>query len=79
MEAKATADYLAQLDSKLKLKQKELEAHIAIKPKSVEQPNNLSLEQQAAYAEISVDLEKQRAFLSETDSRSLRIKSGRRH
>jgi hypothetical protein len=30
LEGKSTADYVAQLDAKLKLKQKELEAHASL-------------------------------------------------
>jgi hypothetical protein len=64
LEAKGTADYAAQLDGKLKLKQKELEAHIANKPAVVAQPNNLTPEQQAAYAGIGTELDKERAALA---------------
>jgi predicted ATPase len=63
-EAKGTADYAAQLEAKLKLKRQELEAHDAIKPAPVEQPANLSPEQQAAYADVAGDLEKERAALA---------------
>lgn len=64
LEAKGSPDFAAQLDAKLKLKQKELEAHAAIKPAAVEKPNNLTAEQQAAYAQISGELEKERGILS---------------
>ena len=63
LEAKGTTDYAAQLDAKLKLKQKELDAHFANKPAVVEQPNNLTLEQQTVYAGIAGELEKERAVL----------------
>ena len=46
---KGTPDYAAQLEAKLKLKRQELEAHGANKPAAVEQPTNLSPEQQAVY------------------------------
>lgn len=68
LEAKSTADYSAQLDSKLKLKQKELEAHIANKPPAVAQPNNLTPEQQSAYASIGAELDKERSTLSSLET-----------
>jgi uncharacterized coiled-coil protein SlyX len=40
LETRGTVEYAAQLDSKLRLKQKDLEAHEANKPVVVEQPNN---------------------------------------
>jgi predicted ATPase len=64
LEGKGTTDYAAQLDAKLKLKQSELEAHATITPPVVEQPNNLTNEQQTVYAGIAGDLEKERATLS---------------
>lgn len=64
LEAKGTSDYAAQLDAKLKLKQKELEAHVANKPVVVEQPNNLTPEQKTVYAGIAGELEKERGALS---------------
>jgi hypothetical protein len=64
LEGKGTADYAAQLDARLKLKQKELEAHEANKPAAVDQPINLTPEQQAENAEIAGELEKERAALA---------------
>ena len=64
LETKGTADYAAQLDAKLKLKQKELEAHDANKPAPVEKPNNLTPEQQAVNAQIAGELEKERTTLA---------------
>lgn len=69
LEAKDTADYAAQLDAKLKLKQKELEAHEANKPAVVDQPTNLTPEQQAANAKIAGELDKERAALSAIETR----------
>lgn len=69
LEAKGTADNLAQLDANLKLKQKELEAHAAIKPAPVEKPNNLTPEQQEAYAQIAGELEKERGGLSAVEAK----------
>lgn len=69
LEAKGTADYAAQLDAKLKLKQKELEAHTVNKPLVVEQPNNLTPEQQAAYALVAGELEKERAALESVEAK----------
>jgi predicted ATPase len=63
LEVKGTADYAAQLEARLKLKRKELEAHDANKPTPVEKPNNLSEEQQAVFAEIAGELEKERTTL----------------
>src|SRR5262249_46578945 len=67
LEVKGTVDYAAQLDAKLKLKQKELEAHEANKPAAVDQPSNLTPEQQAANAEVAVELDKERATLATID------------
>lgn len=64
LEAKGTVDYAAQLDAKLRLKQKELEAHEANKPAVVDQPTNLTPEQQVANAKIAGELDKERAALS---------------
>lgn len=63
LEAKGTVDYAAQLDGKIKLKRKELEAHEANKPTPVEKPNNLNAEQQAVYANIGGKLENERTML----------------
>ncbi len=63
LEAKGTVDYASQLDGKLRLKRKELEAHDANKPIPVEKPNNLNAEQQAVYAQIGGELEKERTAL----------------
>ena len=64
LEVKGTADYAAQLEAKLKLKRQELEAHDAIKPTPVEQPTNLSPEQQAIYAQVAEELGKERTTLA---------------
>jgi predicted ATPase len=64
LEVKGTADYAAQLEAKLKLKRQEMEAHEAIKPATVEQPTNLSPEQQAVYARVAGELEKERTTLA---------------
>jgi predicted ATPase len=63
LEFKGTADFAAQIDSKFRLKQKELEAHIAGKPAAVEQPNNLTDVQKTVYAGITAELETERATL----------------
>jgi|CXWL01.1.fsa_nt_gi predicted ATPase len=63
LEVKGTADHTAQLDGKLKLKRKELEAHDVNKPTPIEKPNNLNAEQQAVYAQIAGELEKERTTL----------------
>jgi predicted ATPase len=67
LEGKATADHAAQLEAKLKLKQKELEAHAANTPVSVEQPSSLPPEQQASYSEIAGQLDKERAALIDVE------------
>ncbi len=64
LEAKASLEFVTQLSSKLQLKRKELEAHIVNKPALVEQPANPTAEQQAAYAQVAGDLDKERAALS---------------
>lgn len=68
LEAKGTADYAAQLEARLKLKQKELEAHETNKPAAVEKPNNLTPEQQAANAQIAGELDKERAALAAVET-----------
>ena len=69
LEGKGTADFAAQLKGKLNLKQQELNAHIASKPAVVEQPNNLTPEQQVVYAGIAGDLEKERALLADLETK----------
>jgi predicted ATPase len=64
LEAKDTPDFTAQLDGKFKLKQKELDAHVASKPAVVEQPSNLTHEQKTAYVGITADLDQQRLALA---------------
>jgi predicted ATPase len=68
LEAKSTLGFAAQLDSKLNLKQQELNAHIAGKPVTVEQPNNLTAEQQTAFATIGGELEEERASLARLET-----------
>jgi hypothetical protein len=68
LEAKATPDYAAQLDARLRQKRQELEAQLANKPAPVEQPTNLGPEQQAAYDEIAAELAKERAALAEVEA-----------
>jgi len=63
LEAKSTADYAAQLEAKLKFKQKELEAHVAIKPAAVEKPNNLTTDEQGAHAQIAGEMDTERSAL----------------
>ncbi len=62
-ESKTTPDHLAHLQSSLKLKQKELEAHIANKPPVIEQPNNVTEEQKVANQAIQAQLEEERKNL----------------
>jgi predicted ATPase len=63
-ESKTTPDHLAHLQSSLKLKQKELEAHIANKPPVIEQPNNVTEEQKVANQAIQAQLEEERKKLT---------------
>jgi ABC-type lipoprotein export system ATPase subunit len=56
LEAKSTKDHFIQLDGRLKLKHKELEAHSVNKPNVVAQPNNLTPEQQIANAGVGAEL-----------------------
>jgi ABC-type lipoprotein export system ATPase subunit len=69
LEAKGTAEFAAQLDGKFKMKQQELNAHLASKPIAVEQPNNLTAEQQMVYAGIAGDLEKEQASLADLENK----------
>jgi hypothetical protein len=69
LEAKGTAEFAAQLDGKFKMKQQELNAHLASKPIAVEQPNNLTSEQQMVYAGIAGDLEKEQASLADLENK----------
>lgn len=68
LEAKGTMDYTAQVDAKLKLKQKEFEALEANKPAAVDQPSNLTSDQQAASAEIAAELDKERGALAAVET-----------
>ncbi len=63
-EVKTTPEHLAQLQSSLNLKQKELEAHIANKPQVVEQPSNVTEEQKSANQAIQTQLEEERNILA---------------
>jgi ABC-type lipoprotein export system ATPase subunit len=63
-ETKTTPEHLAQLQSSLKLKQKELDAHIANKPEVVVQPSNATDEQKAANQAIQNQLEEERKNLA---------------
>jgi ABC-type lipoprotein export system ATPase subunit len=67
LEAKSTADFAAQLGSHLRLKQQELEAHLAVQPAAVEQPHDMPPEQQAVHDQIATQLTAERASLSNLD------------
>lgn len=69
LEAKATPDYAAQLDGKLKLKRQELEAHDGIKPVPIEQPSNPTPEQQAEVAAVGAELDKERTLLKDLETK----------
>lgn len=69
LEEKATPDYAAQLEAKLKLKQQELKAHQENKPAKVEQPANVSVEQKAEYDAVAAKLATERATLNEIDTK----------
>ena len=69
LEDKATADHVAQLEAKLKLKQQELKAHQENKPATVEQPGSVSAEQKAAYDAVFVKLTTERATLNDLDAK----------
>ena len=68
LESKASDESVAQLDAQRKLKAKELEVHLATVPAVVEQPTNLSEEQQAAAAEIASQLDAERTALAAVDA-----------
>lgn len=67
-EAKTTPEHLSQLQSNLKLKQKELEAHIANKPQVVEQPSNVTDELKAANEAIQTQLEEEHKNLAAVET-----------
>lgn len=67
-ETKTTPEHFAQLQSSLKLKQKELEAHIANKPHVVEQPSNVTDEEKAANEAIQSQLEEERKNLAAVET-----------
>lgn len=69
LEAKGTADHVAQLEAKLKLKQNELAVHVANKPTAVEKPNNFTPEKQAIYTQIAAALDKENAALADLDEK----------
>ncbi len=69
LEIKSTEDYAAQLNAMLKMKHKELDAHAANRPATVEQPNILIEEKKAAYNKIADKLEKERATRSDLETR----------
>ncbi len=68
LEAKGSLDHAAQLVAKQRLKAQELEAHLANRPAAVEQPTNLSEEQQELYTRIAAQLEQERADLAKLES-----------
>ena len=68
LEAKSTPDHAAQLDGQLKLKQKELEAHIANQPATVEKPNNLNAVEQQVYAGIAGEVENERTAFADLET-----------
>ncbi|MGH2395579.1 MAG: hypothetical protein ACRDFW_01030 [bacterium] len=78
LEVKGTADYATQLEAKLKLKQKELEAHVANKPAAVQKPNNLTAEQQAVYTQIARDLENECGGLSTLETQIAEHRAGQK-
>ncbi len=69
LEARATPEYAAQLDSQRALKAKELEAHVATKPAVVEQPNSLPPDQQQAAQAIADELAKERQTLADLEAK----------
>jgi energy-coupling factor transporter ATP-binding protein EcfA2 len=64
LEARATPEYGAQLASQRALRQKELEAHVAAKPVLVEQPGNLSADEQVAVKNVADALKGERDTLT---------------
>ena len=69
LEVKGSADNVAQLQGKLKAKEQELVAHNASEPAEVNEPANLTEEQQQAYATIAEELEKERAALNSLEAK----------
>ena len=69
LEEKATPAHSMQLDGLLKLKQQELKAHQENQPVKVEQPNNPSPEQKAAYDAIGGKLAGERTVLADLETK----------
>ncbi|WP_287313800.1 TrlF family AAA-like ATPase [Mesorhizobium sp.] len=63
LEERATPGYTAQLAALLQQKEQELRAHAATEPTKVEQPNNASPQEQAAYDEVAAQLAAERMTL----------------
>jgi hypothetical protein len=68
LEEKASPQHVAQLEAKLRLKQQELKAHTDNQPEKVEQPSNISPEQQAATEAVATSLANERATLEGLDT-----------
>ena len=69
LETKDSADNFAQLQTKLKLKEQELAAHVAAKPVAVVKPENLTKESQKVYANALDKLEKERGILARLETK----------
>ena len=63
LETKGSVDNAAKLESKHKLKEQELAAHVVAMPVAVEKPENLTKESQKVYANAFDKLEKERDIL----------------
>jgi ABC-type lipoprotein export system ATPase subunit len=68
LEGKATVEHTAQIESKRKQKQAELDAHIASQPPAAEKPSDPTPEQQEALTAITGDLGKERTVLAEIEA-----------
>jgi DNA repair exonuclease SbcCD ATPase subunit len=69
LEEKASPQHIAQLEARLRLRQQELKAHTGNQPEKVEQPSNISLEQQAATEVVATSLANERATLENLDTK----------
>ena len=68
LEAKKKSEHRAKLESQIALRQKELDAHEAIKPTPIEKPSNTGPEEMKVLTKISTDLEAVRKQLSAVEA-----------
>jgi len=68
LEQRGSIAHVAQLEAAAMLKQQELKIHNEAKPVPVEQPENITAEQQAVTQQITLDLDAERSVLTAIDT-----------